>query len=200
MIAIKNVFFDLGNVLFAFDYNRFHEKANGGGTIAVETEQAVHALAVELECGRLPEALFLRELLLLYPGLATTERTLNYWSDIFTPIESTIACVRGLRQSGRYHIGVISNTNAPHIRQLRRLSNVLDCFDSLTLSHEIGCMKPDLAIYHAALQNANAQPRESLFFDDRADNVAAAQSIGIHAIQVNRPEDVLAGLGGLAEG
>ncbi len=194
MIAIKNVFFDLGNVLFAFDYNRFHQKANSGGTIAADAEQAVHMLALELECGRLPEASFLRELLLLYPSLETTERTLDYWSDIFTPIESTIGCVRALRQSGHYHLGVISNTNAPHMRQLQKLSNVLDCFDSLTLSHQVGCMKPEPDIYHAALGNANAKPNESLFFDDRADNVAAAQSLGMHATQVSRPEDVMTAL------
>lgn len=200
MIAIKTIFFDLGNVLFAFDYNRFHLKANGGTAIHTLAERELNALAIELECGRMAEPEFLQALLRLYPSLATVANARDAWETIFTPIESTIACVRGLRQSGRYHLGVISNTNSPHIRQLRKLSNVLDCFDSLTLSHEVGCMKPDLAIYHAALTNAKSSAGECLFFDDRADNVAAAKSIGIHAIQVNCPEDVLAGLGGLAEG
>jgi HAD superfamily hydrolase (TIGR01509 family) len=198
MSSIHTIFFDLGNVLFAFDYERFHQKAHGGKQTKADAEKRLNQLAVELECGRMSEQQFLSELLSLYPSLETIENALAYWSDIFTPIETTIACVRQLRDSGNYHLGVISNTNGPHMRHLRKLSDVLDCFDSLTLSHEVGTMKPDAAIYHAALKQANAQPSTSLFFDDRADNVAAAKALGIQAVQVTKAEDVLAAMSDFA--
>jgi FMN phosphatase YigB (HAD superfamily) len=194
MTSIDTIFFDLGNVLFAFDYEHFHRSAHGGKQTDANAEKRLNHLAIELECGRLREADFLHQLLKLYPSLGTTEYALACWSDIFTLIETTIACVRQLQHSGRFHLGVISNTNEPHIRHLRKLSDVLDCFDSLTLSHEIGVMKPDAAIYHAALKQANANPTSSLFFDDRADNVAAAKELGIQAIQVTKPGNVLAAL------
>jgi putative hydrolase of the HAD superfamily len=198
MNTIHTIFFDLGNVLFAFDYERFHQQAHGGKQTATDAEKRLNHLAVELECGRIPEELFLGELLSLYPSLETIEKALACWSNIFTPIETTIACVRQLRNSGKYHLGVISNTNEPHMRHLRSVSDVLDCFDGLTLSHEVGRMKPDAVIYHAALKQANAQPSTSLFFDDRADNVAAAKALGIQAVQVTKAEDVLAALSDFA--
>ncbi|GAB4396130.1 MAG: hypothetical protein OHK0052_16980 [Anaerolineales bacterium] len=61
-------------------------------------------------------------------------------------------------------------------------------FDNITLSAEIGIMKPAPEIYHHALHSLNAQPQNSLFIDDFEHNVQAARALGMHAIRFENVE------------
>ena len=54
-------------------------------------------------------------------------------------------------------------------------------FDHLLFSSEIGAVKPEPAAFQAALDALARDPAEVLFIDDRPDNVAAAQSLGLAA-------------------
>jgi 2-haloacid dehalogenase len=51
--------------------------------------------------------------------------------------------------------------------------------------------KPDPKIYHLLLDRFSIIARESLFIDDSARNVKAAQSIGIPGIQFTGKENLL---------
>ena len=54
--------------------------------------------------------------------------------------------------------------------------------DDLVLSAEVGVDKPDPAIYRIALARlGHPDPAECLFVDDRADNVAGAEALGLAA-------------------
>jgi FMN phosphatase YigB (HAD superfamily) len=199
MKLIKTIFFDLGNVLFAFDYGRFFKNAQVDGLPGEQVQKRINQLTIELESGQVEETDFLDALQLIFPGLKTRDEAVECWCDIFTLIAPNLAMVRQLKQAGKFHLGVISNTSSLHMAYLRRLSNIFDCFDSLTLSYQIGIMKPAPGIYHEALKNALTKPSECLFFDDREDNVAAANAIGINAYQVTKPDDIATALrlGGL---
>jgi HAD superfamily hydrolase (TIGR01509 family) len=52
------------------------------------------------------------------------------------------------------------------------------------LSFEVGAAKPDPAHFAAALAFAGAAPHESVFADDRRENVDAARRLGIDAFVV----------------
>jgi HAD superfamily hydrolase (TIGR01509 family) len=54
-------------------------------------------------------------------------------------------------------------------------------FDHITFSFEMGGVKPDAQIYHDALAGVGAVAAETLFLDDRSENVAGAHAIGMHA-------------------
>lgn len=54
------------------------------------------------------------------------------------------------------------------------------------VSYELGLLKPDLQIYQTVLQKLSAAPEEVIFVDDKADNTAAAESVGIHGIVFRR--------------
>jgi putative hydrolase of the HAD superfamily len=54
-------------------------------------------------------------------------------------------------------------------------------FDAFVSSCEVGMRKPDPGIFRLALGIAQAEPRECLYFDDRAMLVEAAKKEGIHA-------------------
>ena len=61
----------------------------------------------------------------------------------------------------------------------------------VTLSFEVGMVKPEPGIYLACLSALGVEPAEALFVDDRRENVEAARALGMHAL-VFEDEDSLA--------
>jgi len=62
---------------------------------------------------------------------------------------------------------------------------------SLTLSFEVGEVKPEPAIYLRCLESLGVEPAEAFFVDDRRENVEAARELGMEAV-VFEGEDALA--------
>jgi putative hydrolase of the HAD superfamily len=56
-------------------------------------------------------------------------------------------------------------------------------FDVLVWSYQLGIAKPDPAIYRHTLAELGTRPEETLFIDDKLENVEAARVLGIRAIQ-----------------
>jgi len=76
------------------------------------------------------------------------------------------------------------------------LSNAHDCFpddmnrlglssrfDGMFHSAAMGVAKPDIAIFDRVLADIGISANQAVFVDDRAENVAAAQSAGMRAVQ-----------------
>ncbi|MEI9969605.1 MAG: HAD family phosphatase [Terracidiphilus sp.] len=61
------------------------------------------------------------------------------------------------------------------VRELGWLSR----FDVLVWSYQLGIAKPDPAIYRDALEKLGTQPEETLFVDDKEENVDAAVALGM---------------------
>jgi putative hydrolase of the HAD superfamily len=61
----------------------------------------------------------------------------------------------------------------------------------LTLSFEVGAVKPEPAIYLRCLESLGVEPAEAFFVDDRRENVEAARELGMAAV-VFEGEDALA--------
>lgn len=66
-----------------------------------------------------------------------------------------------------------------------------DAFDFMIISAEAGVMKPDVRIYHLALEELAARPEESVFIDDVLINVEAARSVGMAGIHFIQPDKAL---------
>jgi glucose-1-phosphatase len=99
------------------------------------------------------------------------------WNGIFRPNDPVFPVIEALH--GRVPLLVLSNTNAMHMAHLRRLLPVLDRFDAVLTSHELGLVKPDAAIYEAALLRAGVAPGEAAFFDDLPGHVEGARRVGM---------------------
>ncbi len=54
-------------------------------------------------------------------------------------------------------------------------------FNQTYASNKIGCAKPDPHFFELILEAEQTAPEDAFFTDDRADNVSAAASLGIHA-------------------
>src|SRR3984885_11314092 len=81
-----------------------------------------------------------------------------------------------------YSIAVISNADGKIDAVLRRCG-ILDCFQSITDSGNVGCEKPHPAIFAAALREMKADAAESLYVGDvySVDYVGARQA-GMQAV------------------
>lgn len=96
-----------------------------------------------------------------------------------------------LRKQG-HKLFLLSNTNALHWEQIARNieqiegKRVEEYFDRVFLSYEMHRCKPDKDIFVQMLQEGGLQAGDTLFFDDSADNCAAARSVGIDAVLVER--------------
>ena len=60
-----------------------------------------------------------------------------------------------------------------------REAAIFDLFEGILVSGEVRLVKPDPAIYALALERFGLSAGEAVFIDDRADNVAAAEAMGI---------------------
>jgi putative hydrolase of the HAD superfamily len=74
---------------------------------------------------------------------------------------------------------LLSNTNATHLDWIRPRLPLLQRFDGLVLSYQLGVAKPDPAIFQQALKLAGTSPERTAFFDDVETYVAAAKALGI---------------------
>jgi FMN phosphatase YigB (HAD superfamily) len=114
------------------------------------------------------------------------------WSDIFTPIDSMIVLAESLKT--RVPRLLLSNTNAIHMDYILERYTFLDDFDAHILSHEVGLLKPDAAIYRYTLDKYGLTAERTVFLDDLATNVEGARRVGMQAIHFLNPEQARAEL------
>ena len=102
------------------------------------------------------------------------------WSDMFSEDEAVIRLISEAPVSKRY---LLSNTNDIHWQFIRqRYPHVLDPFDRLFVSHELGMEKPSREIYEHVVRESGYAPSAHLFIDDIAENIEGARSVGMDAI------------------
>lgn len=101
------------------------------------------------------------------------------WQAAGRPIAANVDLVRTLR--GTHRVAVLSNADATLRPRLASLG-MLDLFDDVVCSAEVGCAKPDPEIFALACRRLAHPPEACVFVDDYDDNVRAAREAGLRAI------------------
>ncbi|NJK93247.1 MAG: HAD-IA family hydrolase [Blastochloris sp.] len=114
-----------------------------------------------------------------------TEELETIWCDVFSPMTEHIHYARILAEY--YPLAIISNTSDAHIRFLEKAYDFFPIFRKRIYSHQVGIMKPAAAIYEHALAEMKGDKYESLFIDDREENVIGASKLGWQTIHL-RPD------------
>ncbi len=100
------------------------------------------------------------------------------------PFEETIPSLLTLRDRG-YRLGIITNGLA--VKQWEKLIRLglQHFFHSVTISEEVGCEKPDAAIFDQACQQLGVTPEVSAFVgNDPRKDIAGANRAGMTSIRV----------------
>jgi len=89
---------------------------------------------------------------------------------------------------------IVSNMgDAVHEHMVREL-DWLGRFDVLVWSYQLRVAKPDPAIYRYALERLGTRPEETLFLDDKAENVETAAKMGMKGLIFSTVEKLRADL------
>ncbi len=185
----KAILFDLGRVLVHFDFQIGYATLEGlCGYPAAEIPRrlAPSGLVERFESGRVEPRAFFDEFRSTLGVDLEYERFCEIWSSIFTHAILPESLLKGL--SARYRMVLLSNTNALHFGMIREwYPHLLWHFDALVLSYEVGAMKPQPAIFEAAVAAAGCAPEECFYTDDIAPYVEAARAQGIDGVVFESP-------------
>ena len=89
-----------------------------------------------------------------------------------------------------YAIYLLSIFPGDQFEKYRLQNSFIDQFDDRIISGDVGLAKPDKKIYELAIQKFNLVPENSLFIDDKMENIKGAESVGIKTIHLKKPEDL----------
>ena len=95
--------------------------------------------------------------------------------------------VETLDALGNCRLGVISNGGSMHQRQKLEAVGILDRFEVVVISEDVGVAKPDPQIFKAACQAAGAPPSACLHVGDRLDlDAIGACDAGLRGVWIDR--------------
>ena len=103
--------------------------------------------------------------------------------EVIAPTEELI---HDLKAAG-YRLYVLSNMSKEFIAFLREVP-VYRYFDGEVVSCEEGVCKPEKEIYELLLSRHDLDPKETIFIDDRKENIEAAEQVGITGFHFNRKD------------
>jgi putative hydrolase of the HAD superfamily len=180
--------FDLGNVIVDIDFKRvLGVWSNLSGTpLAILTDRfSMGEVFQQHERGEISDEDFAAKLCDEMGVALSFEQFATGWQAVFVALRpEVIDIMHRLRNEG-HRVVVLSNTNRLHCNYWpQHYPQVAEAADHMYLSQDIGMRKPDANIYQHVLAAENTPADQAVFFDDVAANVAAAEALGIKAVQV----------------
>ncbi|RPI82826.1 MAG: HAD family phosphatase [Chloroflexi bacterium] len=97
--------------------------------------------------------------------------------------------IRSLRS--RWKTALLSN-HWSHLRaELQERWEILDAFDEVIISAEVGLAKPGKEIFELVVQRLGVEPGEAVFVDDFRENIEGARAAGLEAILFKNTEQTI---------
>jgi glucose-1-phosphatase len=198
---IKNIIFDLGNVVIDIapnlTYEAFSKLSIKYNPQEIEQTIKQEKLWVDYETGLYSDEEF-RNLLREKLVLQGTDHEIDHaFNALLLDIDpKRIELIEQI--SAQYRTFVLSNTSNIHILEcvniLKRCTgrpSLKDLFERVFFSWEMQKVKPNPAIYEQLLAEAGILAEESLFIDDLLPNVQAANALGINIVHLQPPTTIL---------
>lgn len=181
---IKNIVFDMGNVIIRFDPELFMSRL---GLAEEDRKLLKRELFVSLEwsrmdrgsltdeeaaeivCRRVPERLH-----------DAVRRLVGMWDRLILPVEGMYELVEELRGMG-YGIYLLSNASFRQHDYWPRVP-ASKFFDGTLISADVKLVKPQPEIYRLLCDKFSLVPEECVFIDDSTSNAEGAYFCGINAL------------------
>jgi len=131
-------------------------------------------------------------------GLALSQETveeLNRWDALMWTTENPamVAWQSALKQRGLL-TAILSNMGDSVLESVEQNFDWIHRFDVLVWSFQLRLAKPDPAIYRYVLAKLGTLPEETLFLDDKPENIQAARALGMKTILFSTVEQLRADL------
>ena len=188
---IKNIVFDMGNVLVRFDPNAFLDSAGLTGADKTLLQREVYQSVewaqldrgsltdeevIEIFCRRVPERLHEKVRLLV-----------GWWQNYLWPVAGMYELVQELKENG-YGIYLLSNACLKHPIYWQHIP-VSRFFDGVLVSAEVHLVKPQPEIYRLLCEKFSLLPEECFFMDDSTVNAEGAYFCGMQSAVFHNDAD-----------
>ena len=196
MTEIRHIVFDIGKVLIHYDpnlpFSRFipdpAEREWFFGNVCT------HEWNLEQDRGRTWEE---AEALLIAEHPQHEENIRNFrrhWHEMVPhSYDDSVAIMLGLIDQGR-DVTMLTNFAADTLREARGRFDFLNKPRGVTVSGEVGLLKPDVAIYQLHARSFGLEPAATIFIDDTPTNVEGAQAAGWQSVLFTGAERLKADL------
>ena len=196
-MAIKNIIFDLGGVIYDIRYENIADKFRSYGITDFEKlySKASQTDSIDLfEEGKITPAEFRDYLRGLSPVPLTDEQIDEAWNAILIGIPKERLELLGMLRL-KYNIFLYSNTNQINYDKFTselKAKNGFDVFEvtfkKAYFSQILQIRKPKLEGFRAILAEQGLKPEETLFIDDSPQHIEAARKVGINAYHLTGGE------------
>lgn len=191
---IRNIIFDMGNVLTEFSPEYFVSR------LAL-VDQADQELLLQeifrseewsmLDQGALDEKELERRVLARLPKQlhAAAHRLIFEWDQVSRPIGGMKELVRDCKTAG-LSVYLLSNASVRQPEYWRSIPGS-EYFDGTVVSAFCRCVKPEQRIFQHTLEKFGLRAEQSLFVDDVQTNVDGAVQAGMHGFRFQGDPDAL---------
>lgn len=178
---IRNVVFDIGWVFVHLDHQPFLDFLTAHGAEAPDLDSVLARIALEdHECGRMDGQGLLQRCAAIAQRPMSLEDAHASWVGMFELQPAMVDLARRLSEDHRVYL--LSNIGDLHWAHLSREYQLHSLGHGALPSFMAGVMKPHDGIYVEAERRFSLTPAETVFIDDRAENIAAARRRGWHGI------------------
>lgn len=180
---IRTCLFDMGNVLVHFCHDRMCQQIGdlcGRPGSEIQQQLIDSGWQWDFERGLVSPEQFHHWFESTFATRVERSRLARAASDIFTLNAPIVPVLDELKSRG-YRLVLLSNTSVFHYEFIRDQFQVLNRFDDFVLSYEVNAIKPDPAIYDAALRKIDCSPGECFYTDDIPRYVEAGRRHGLDA-------------------
>lgn len=183
-VMIKNVVFDIGNVLIQFRPLKFLKEKYKDEKLVQELYELIFRSdewvmldrgtiteedAVDNFCKRSSQnEVYIKEVMM-------------DWHAMHIPIEGTVEILKMLKKSG-YRIYLLSNYHKKAFKIVQDRFEFLKRVDGRIISSEVKLLKSEEEIYNLLLKTYNLKPEETIFIDDTLVNIEMARELYIKSI------------------
>ncbi|MEL6986197.1 MAG: HAD family phosphatase [Bacteroidota bacterium] len=198
---IKNIIFDFGGVIIPLHPELLRMKLmefKSDKTDPLEFEIAFNEQVEKFEAGQISEELFLNFIIKHCHYKIQALDVINAWNSLLGKIDvSILRAIESLKS--KYTLFALSNNNALHVQHLNKVNLRLEeegheffsLFKHIYYSHLIQLSKPKTEAFEFAINDAGILASETLFIDDRIENIEAALSLGFFAFHLKDMEDLI---------
>lgn len=189
-VEIRHIVFDIGKVLIHYDpqipYCRLiPDEAERNWFFA---NVCTHDWNIEQDRGRTweeAEALLIRD----HPEREEQIRAFRrHWHEMVPhAYAETVSLLESLVAEGR-DVTMLTNFASDTFREAQKRFPFLTLPRGVTVSGDVGLIKPDVAIYRAHADTFGLEPAATIFIDDSPPNVEGARAAGWHAVLFTDPQ------------
>lgn len=188
---IRNIVFDMGNVLSNYNPRKYAESLlrDHAAAEAVVRELFGGPEWLLLDAGAIEESEAVSRVQERVPQFSEAVATaMDHWRCVLEPVPGMPELVDRIWQNG-YRLYLLSNVSLRFLKYYREVA-MFRHFDGFLISAEEKLMKPDPAIFRRLCEKFGLLSSECLFIDDIQENVDAAVRLGFHGYRFAGTEEL----------